>query len=212
MVRAGYCVAAMLFVAQSFSRIELESAVVANPIHTFTLVSREPLSFGPTYARSDEVVFLASCQPDSPVVIPSIAFTGHKPKDRGSVLALVHELPLWSFLTIGGNPVTPYVVAGGLTAAVTIRNQTPWDAIGILMCAKTDAVVGTLDGTIIGHRGFEELFNRVALTQNTRPIPPMIVAKNRQRFEEVAAAVTKARAEFGEEFGAGMEDLGELPA
>ncbi|GAB3189430.1 hypothetical protein FHX75_111220 [Micromonospora palomenae] len=210
MIRAGYCVAAMLFIARSAGRIQLESAIIANQTHTFTLINGKPMTFGPTYGTSSEDAYLLSCQPDNGMVVPSIAFTGYKPKDRGSVLSLVHELPQWSFLTIGGNPVTPYVVAGGLTAAVTIREQAPWDAIGILMCSKTDAVVGTLNGTVLGHRGFEELFNKVALTRNTRSIPPMIVAKTERRFKEVATALAKARDSFGEGFGSGMEDLGQM--
>ena len=208
MVRAGYCVAAMLFTARPGSRIELESAIIANPTHTFTLVAGDPLRFGPTYGKSDDDGYLLSCQPDNGVVIPSVAFTGYKPKDRRSVLTLVGQLPGWSFLTIGGNPVTPYVVAGGLTAAVTIRNQTPWDAVGILMCSKTDAVVGSLDGTVMGHRDFEQLFNKVALTHDdTRPIPPMIVAKNERSFEQIAIAVARAKEQFGDGFGDGMEDF-----
>ena len=50
------------------------------------------------------------------------------------------------------------------------------------MCTATDAVVGLLDGTIISGRTFRKLFTRVVLTGNVRIIPPVIVAKNHDRY------------------------------
>lgn len=208
MVRAGYCVASLMLVADSAGRLRFESAIVSNPTHTFTLIAGEPLTFGPTYGRSSEDIVVLSCLPENEVVPPSIAFTGYKPKDRGSMLALVGHLPRWSFLTIGGNPVTPYVVAGGLTAAVTIRSQATWDAIGILMCAQTDAVVGDLDGSIRSGNDVLAKFNHVTLTSNTRPIQPMVVAKDEKHFTELVEAIGKARNDFGDQFGAGMDGWG----
>jgi hypothetical protein len=92
-------------------------------------------------------------------------------------------------MPIGGNPVTPYVVTAGLTVALTLRPQVNWDAIGILLASKTDAVIGALDGTILVHETFRELFERVLLRGNARAIPAMIVAKNRDRFDETVERI-----------------------
>jgi hypothetical protein len=124
------------------------------------------------------------------------------------MLAFLREIPDGAFLTIGGNPVTPYVVAGDLTAAITWRAQHTWDAIAILMATKTDAVVGNLDGDVVSGTAFSDRFNQVVLTRNARLIPPMIVAKSRNRFDQLVGVVERARQEFGPTFGTGTEELG----
>lgn len=207
MIRSGHCVAALVLVGDGQGNPSFESALIATPVHTFTLSTLTGLlQFGSTYSN-DERISLLSCLPEAVIEQPSIAFTGYKTKDRRSVLTLAKFLSSWSIVTLGGNPVTPYVVAGGLTAALTLRPQYTWDAIGILMATKTDAVVGDLDGTMVYGNSFEELFNRVALTGNARVIPPMVVTKSRERYEQIVEAVSKARDEFGPGFGSGNDDL-----
>lgn len=207
MIRAGYCVAAMMLNADADGRISLESSIVATPVHTFTLVHGEQLRFGATNGTSTNDLLLTSCLPESTSQEPSLALTGYKIKDRGSLTALMKQTPGWAVLTLGGNPVTPYVVAGDLTAAITWRPQSTWDAIGILMASETDAVVGAIDGTLINGPDFAERFSRAVLTQNVSVIPPMVVAKTRQRFDEIVEAMDRARSEFGIEFGFGLEEL-----
>lgn len=206
LMRAGYCVAAMLLVKHS-GAFELESACVSTPVHTFTWIGGR-LRFGRTFGRPSEDVILTSCQPDRDLHEPSVALTGYKTKDRKSVLALMQGLPRWDILTLGGNPATPYVVAGNLSAAMTVRPQYVWDAVGVLMCSATDAIVGTLDGDVLDAPTCLALFNRVSMSQDAPSIPPLIVAKTDQLYEELRAAVVAARDSTGEWFGSGMEDLG----
>ena len=189
MIRSNFCVAALLLRADTDSRLGLESAIVAGPTHTFTLVGADDLRFGNTFSGPSNDVALLSALPENELIDPSLAFTGYKTKDRPAALSIMERLGDWSVVTVGGNPVTPYVIVGGLTAAVTLRAQCTWDAIGMLMCTATDAVVGRLDGTAVSGPTFRSLFNRVLLTGNTRAIPPMIVAKNRDRLLEVSAAL-----------------------
>lgn len=107
------------------------------------------------------------------------------------------HLPQWSLLTLGGNPMTVHVVASGLTAAITLKRSSTWDAVGILMATATDAVVGNLEGTVVSGATFRDLFAQVLVTGNVEAIPAMIVAKNLDRFKEVAAAVQAAGIEEG---------------
>jgi|GEM_PF-5497453 len=206
LIRSGHSVAAMILISGLDGNLRLESAVVANPVHTFTLVAGEPLRLGATNGRSEDDLWLTSCLPES-LASPSVAVTGYKTKDRGSMLAFLKEIPDWAFLTIGGNPVTPYVMAGDLTAAITWRSQFTWDAVGILMATQTDAVVGNIDGDVVNGPTFAEHFDRVVLTQNARVIQPMIVAKSAARFDELVLAIDRARDEFGPSFGTGVEEL-----
>lgn len=204
MIRTGHCVSALMLLADETGRLRVESAVVVNPVHAFTLVNNV-LTMGPTNGTSDDDIVLTSCLPDT-LGEPSLAITGFKSKDRGSFRALLAELDGWGFLSIGGNPVTPYVIAGSLSACVTWRPQYTWDAVGILMATYTDAVVGNLDGDRVTGPAFATAFNDIVMTQDARVIPPMIVAKDLERFEAVVAAMERARDRFGHRFGSGMED------
>lgn len=203
MIRSAYCVAAMMLHDDGRGRLRLESAVIATPVHTFTLVVGDQPRFGPSFGRESTYVGLTSCLPESSVQEPSLALTGYKIKDRKSYEALLGKLPGWAVLTIGGNPVTPYVVAGDLTAAVTWRSQSTWDAIGILMAAETDAVVGTHDGAVLAAPRVREYFDSVDFKHAC--VPPMVVAKTRSRFEELVEALASARADVGPAFGQGRD-------
>lgn len=210
MIRTGHCVSALMLLADDTGSLSVESAVVVNPVHAFTLVNNS-LMMGPTNGSSDGDIVLTSCLPDT-LEEPSLAITGFKSKDRGSFSTLIGELPGWSCLSIGGNPVTPYVIAGSLSACVTWRPQYTWDAVGILMATYTDAVVGNLDGDRVTGPAFAKVFNDVVMTQDARVIPPMIVAKDLERFEAVVLAMERARQKFGPRFGTGMElDLNSPP-
>ncbi len=189
MIRMGYCVAALVLLADTDGNLEVESAIVAGPTHTFTLVGDDDLRFGPTFGAPSNDLALLSTLPENELIDPSLALTGYKTRDRKAVLTLMERLSGWSIITLGGNTATPYVAVAGLTAAVTLRAQCTWDAIGILMCTATDAVVGSLDGIIVSGPTFRSLFNRVLLTGNVRAIPPMIVAKNEERLFTVSEAM-----------------------
>ncbi len=189
MIREGFCVAALVLLTGPDGKLELESAIVAGPTYTFTLVGDDDLRFGNTFGGPRDDVALLSTLPENELIDPSLALTGYKTRDRKAVLSIMERLSHWSVITLGGNPVTPFVVVGGLTAAVTLRPQCTWDAIGTLMCTATDAAVGSLDGRMVSGSTFRSLFNIVLLTGNVRAIPPMIVAKNQERLFEVAEAV-----------------------
>jgi hypothetical protein len=191
MIRAGYCVAALTLIAGSDGVLKLESAIVATPTHTFTLVGDDDLRFGPTFGGPANDMTLLSTLPENELIDPSMAFGGYKTKDRETVTRIMTRLDKWSVITLGGNPVSPYVVTGGLTAAITLRPQCTWDAIGILMCTATDAVVGLTNGDMVSGSTFRDLFGKVLLTGNVRIIPPMIVAKSRDRFSALCDAVSK---------------------
>jgi hypothetical protein len=191
MIRAGYCVAALSLIAGSGGILSFECAIVAGPTHAFTLIGEDELHFGPTFARPADDVALLSAIPENELIDPSVALAGYKSDDRDIVVSIMQHLGNWSIITLGGNPVTPYVLVGGLTAAVTLRPQCTWDAVGILMCTATDAVVGLLDGTLISGRTFRKLFSKVVLTGNVRIIPAVIVAKNHDRFINVSEVTQK---------------------
>jgi hypothetical protein len=191
MIRAGYCVAALSLIAGSDGVLSFETAIVAGPTHAFTLIEEGELSFGATFKGPAEDVALLSALPENEVIDPSVALTGWKSEDRDVVNSIMQHLGNWSVITLGGNPLTPYVLVGSLTAAVTLRAQCTWDAIGILMCTATDAVVGLHDGTLVSGRTFRRLFSRVVLTGNVRIIPPVIVAKNHDRFASLSEVMQK---------------------
>lgn len=189
MIRSGYCVAALVLLADADGELMVESAIVAGPVHTFTLVGESDLRFGSTFSSPRKDISLLSTLPESEWIPPSLALTGYKTTDRKVTTEIMSRLADWSIITLGGNPVTPYVVVGGLTAAATLRPQCTWDAVGILMCTATDAVVGSTDGLIVSGSTFRRLFGRVLLTGNVRAIPPMIVAKNADRYRAVSEAI-----------------------
>lgn len=203
MIRTGHCVSAMMLIADAQGSVSVESAIIANPVHTFTLL-HNGVSMMPTFGKDEDQLILTSCL-DEMLSAPAFGITGFKSKDRGSFRALLRSLPTWDCLTIGGNPVTPYVFAGGLTAAITWRPQYTWDAVGILMACYTDAVVGDLDGNIVKGKEFTSRFNFIGLDRNSKVIPPMIVAKNVDRYGEVVTGIQQARLDFGAKFGTGDE-------
>jgi fructose-1,6-bisphosphatase/inositol monophosphatase family enzyme len=187
--RLGYCVAAMSLLTNESGELVFECGIVATPVHTFTLIGDE-LSFGATFDAKVPDSILTSATPEIyPIRPPSLAINGYKARDREAVLAVMAGLRTWDVVTLGGNLLNPYVIIGNLTATVNTRPQYTWDALGVLMCTATDAVVGTVDGTIVSGPRFREQFNRIVLTGNGKLIPPMIVAKNRERFDEVAAVL-----------------------
>lgn len=191
MMRQGYCVAALSLLAGQDGLLKLECAIVATPVHTFTLDGDGGLRFGPTFEGPELDSLMLSTVPESPLLPPSLAINGFKHRDRPFILGILSRLSDWNAVTIGGNPTNPYVVMGSLTATVNTRYQCTWDALGILMCTATDAVVGDCEGTAVAGPAFRDLFNRLLLEGNVKCVPPMIVAKNLDRFQEVAAAVTE---------------------
>lgn len=189
MVSTGYCVAAISLLADENGILTFECGVVSTPVHTFTLSGYDELWFGETFGSDADQRLVRSAVGESELRPVSLAVGAFKPRDREAYIAILQGLPQWAVLSLGGNPVTPYVVVGGLTAALTLRPQTTWDALAILMCTATDAVVGSLDGTLVSGPTFRQLFQQVLLSGNVRVIPAMIVAKNRKRFDEVVRAV-----------------------
>lgn len=191
MLRQGYCVAAMSLLADSTGSLQLECGVIATPVHSFTLAGDE-LRFGPSFDGPGNDALMLSTVPEIDVRPRSLAINGYKARDRPLILEIMRRLPDWDVVTNAGNPANPYVVMGSLTATVNTRYQCTWDALGILACTATDAVVGNLEGTIVSGPNFRHLYNRLLLEGNVKCIPPMIVAKNLDRFLEVSAAVSEA--------------------
>lgn len=182
----AYCVAAYCLVVGDEGRLRLESAIVANPQHSFTWrADREGFEFRTTRSDDSNVVVTQSAVAENPLLPPTLSFTGFKTKDRPAALSIAGILDDWQMMLIGGNPVTPYVISGGLTVALTLRPQASWDAVGILLASKTDAVIGALDGTLLDHETFRTLFEKVVLEGNVRRIPALVVAKSRARYDEV---------------------------
>lgn len=187
----GYCVAALVLLADDVGRLGVESALIATPTHAFTLVGGgQDLRVGRAFGVPEEDVPLLSVVPELKAEPPSLACVAWKAGERRRALEMVRKMPQWSFVTLGGNPVTPWVVAGGLTASITIKPTSTWDAVGILMATATDAVVGDLDGAVVSGPTFRDLFAAVLLEGNVTAIPPMIVAKSLERYQEVALAAT----------------------
>lgn len=182
----AFCVAAYCVRADSRGRLELESAVVATPQHSFTWrANSEGFEFRAVHVPDAPPIITQSTVEENPYVTPSLAFTGFKPKDRHATIELLDTFSDWHVLPIGGNPVTPYVVTSGLTAAITLRPQAAWDALGILLASTTDAVIGALDGTRLNPDTFRGLFERVVLSGDVRRVPALVVAKTPARFDEV---------------------------
>jgi fructose-1,6-bisphosphatase/inositol monophosphatase family enzyme len=190
--RTGFCTAALCLVWESTGRWEIDGAVIATPTGCFTLIGTRELRYGPLGSEAARDGKVTSVLPENPAIARSIAAVCYKPKDRELAQPLLTFLPTWSHITLGGNPFFPWVVTGALTAAITIKWSSTWDAVGILMAAATDAVVGDHEGTVVSGDTFRGLFAQVLLTGNVTPIPPMIVAKNMEAFEIVAAAATES--------------------
>jgi hypothetical protein len=190
MIRSGYCVAALMLLAGPRGGLAVESAIIATPTHSFTLLGGHDLRFGRTFALPGLDAALLSAVPEDARQPPSLACVSWKASERIRAAKMIERLPGWSYLTLGGNPITPFVVAGGLTASIAIKPSSTWDAVGILMATATDAVVGDLDGTIVSGPTFRDLFGAVLLEGRVTAIPPMIVAKNYARYQEVALAAT----------------------
>lgn len=192
MARQAYCVAAMSLLSDDEGRLGLECAVIATPVHTFTYLAPGELRFGPTHAGEIHPSLVHSAVPEAAVRKRSLSLNGYKSRDRRLVIEIMRQLRDWDVVTVGGNPFTPYVILGNLTAALNTRSQCTWDALGILMCTATDVTVGALDGTVVSGQAFQRLFDRVALEGNVKLIPPMIVAKNESSFLEVARVAQDA--------------------
>lgn len=170
----------------SSGRLELESAIVANPQHSFTWrADKSGFELRTTRTSDGPVAVTQSVVSESPLLSPTLAFTGFKTKDRPATLDIAKTLDDWQIMLIGGNPVTPYVVSSGLTAALSLRPQASWDAVGILLASKTDAVIGALDGTLLHHESFRTMFEQVVLEGNVHLIPALVVAKSRARYDEL---------------------------
>lgn len=197
MARQAYCVAAMSLLAGVDGKLALECAVIATPVHTFTFVAPSDFRFGPTASRHTHDYLIHSLVPQVPVRNKSLALNGYKARDRRLVGELMRRLHDWDVVTVGGNPFTPYVILGNLTAVLNTRAQCTWDALGFLMCTATDAVVGSVDGTLVSGGAFRALFNKVALEGNVKLIPPMIVAKSETAFRQVARAFEDAVSTVG---------------
>ncbi len=190
LVSTAFCVAAYCLVARDTDgsvKLEIESVVIVNPQHTFTWRASSPsgVLFGTTRTDGADDVLLLDPLPETQLDQPSVAFTGFKTKDREALIAISSQLAAWQIITIGGNPVTPYVLAAGLTAAVTLRPQAAWDALGILLASKAGAAVGFLNGQLVESEWLHDLFVSVVLDQNVRRIPALIVAKSEERYREV---------------------------
>lgn len=195
LARMGFCVAAICLRRRG-EGWEIEGAIIATPTDAFTLLGEQDVRWGLLHESPTFDVSLASALPENEHLGPrSWAAVAYKPVDRRLAQPIVDQLPEWSFISLGGNPWFPWVIAGGLTAAVTLKESSTWDAIGILMAVATDAVVGNHEGTVASGAAFRQLFAQVLLTGNVTPIPKMIVAKNMDCFVELVDAIARAEAQ-----------------
>lgn len=203
--RQGYCVAAevlrLIDRVGNDHRYELSGAIVATPVDAFTLLGDDELRVGRTFDTSDSDILVTSVLPESdvmPTVFSAVAYKRDRYHDGeqdawAKVMRLTEALPSWGAVTLGGNPMFPYVVVGGLTAALTFKASTTWDTLGILMATATDAVVGRLDGQLVSGPAFRQLFAQVLLSsENVYPIPAMIVAKSEARYREIVEGASQA--------------------
>ncbi|MDR0783356.1 MAG: hypothetical protein LBE83_06315 [Propionibacteriaceae bacterium] len=198
--RTNFCVALLALNADDTGLPSLEIAMITTPLHVFTFFPPNQLFIGALGQTSDNDTLLSSVVPEAagqlyaPANTPFLALNAYKTREREALVAIADALPGWHIITTAGNPATPYVVAGGLTAALTLRAQTNWDAVGVLMAASTDAVVRQAnDGAIVKGPGFSERFNQVLIDGNAYVVPPMIVAKSRERSDEIYEAVKKSK-------------------
>jgi hypothetical protein len=135
---------------------------------------------------------VGSVVPEADVLERTIAAVAYKPRDRAAMLPIVEQLAEWASISLGGNPVAPYVITGRLTAVITLKPTSTWDSVGTLMVAATDAVVGDHDGRRLSGPDFRGLFAQVLLTGNVTPIPKLIAAKSVEAYEAVVEAVRRA--------------------
>jgi hypothetical protein len=194
--RTNFCVALLALRADATGIPRLEIAMITTPLHVFTYLPPRRLYMGQLGQTPDSDQQVTSVVPEAggqlyaPANTPFLALNAYKSRERDSLIAIARALPDWHIITTAGNPVTPYVVSGGVTVALTLRSQANWDAVGVLMATCTDAVVRQAsDGTLVHGPGFAERFNQVLVDQNAFIVPPMIVAKSRERSDEVYEAL-----------------------
>jgi hypothetical protein len=192
MARIGYCVAAICLLLVAKDTWAIEGAILATTTDVFTLRGDRDLSYGLLYREPDSDVSLQSTTPENDNFPPSLATVAYKPDDRARCYPIFARLPEWSIITLGGNPLTPYVITAALTAVLTTKKSTTWDTIGVLMASATDAIVGTIDGQILGG-DFRQLFAQVALSgPNASNIPELVVAKTLARYLEIVDAIRES--------------------
>lgn len=192
-MRTGYCVAALLLRSAGGGRWIVECALIALPGEAFTLLSQGLLLHGPLDGEPESDLVIASVVPEAPELSRCLAAVAYKPEDRATALPIANQLSTWAFITLGGNPMVPYVLTGSLTAIITLKPTSTWDSVGTLMAASTDAVVGDHEGNLLSGPDFRELFAQVLLTGNVTPIPKLIVAKSHDAYLEVVGAIARSR-------------------
>jgi hypothetical protein len=192
MARFGYCVAAICLLLKEDGWV-IEGAIIATSTDAFTLRGDRDLRYGQLDSNPDTDIALQSATPENPNFQPSLATVAYKPDDFARCLPIFRELPGWSKITLGGNPVTPYVITAALTAVMTTKKSTTWDSVGILMASATDAVVGTVSGQVLRGSDFRQLFAQTAVSgANASLIPEIIVAKTMARYLEIVDAVKRS--------------------
>ena len=195
LIRAGYCVAALVLGADSDGALTIECAIIATPTEAFTLLGTNLLLHGPLDGTPESDLVVASVVPEADWETRSWAAVAYKPEDRLSALPVAAKLPDWAFVTLGGNPMAPYVLTGRLTALVTLKATSTWDSIGLLMASCTDAVLGDHEGRLLSSPVFRGLFAQVLLEGNVTPIPKLIVAKSMSAYSLIVEAFQRARAD-----------------
>jgi len=197
--RSNFCVALLALRADATGHPRLETAMITTPLHVFTFVPPNKLYLGQLGGSAQTDALVSSVTPEAAGLLfaeantPFLAVNAYKARERKSLLAIAAALPDWHIITTAGNPVTPYVVTGGVTAALTLRSSTNWDAIGVLMAAATDAVVRQAnDGAVVYGPAFAERFNQILVEGHVYAIPPMLVAKSQARSDQVFEALSKA--------------------
>ncbi|MHB8247188.1 MAG: hypothetical protein ACYDGN_17970 [Acidimicrobiales bacterium] len=191
--RIGYCVAAIQLRALDPVHYEVETAIIATPTEAFTLIDGL-LRHGPLNGEPETDLVVASVVPETPVISRTWAAVAYKPEDRPDAMRILEQLPNWSFISLGGNPLTPYVLTARLTAAVTLKPTSTWDSVGTLMASATDAFIGDHHGNQLSGPDFTALFAQVLLEHaNVAAIPKLIVAKSEDAYREIVAAIARAR-------------------
>lgn len=188
--RTGFCVAALALRALDGERWAVEGAIIAMPTEAFTLLGTDHLLHGPLSGDPQTDLVVTSVVPETEVHHRTIAAVAMKPDDRAILEPIVMRLPDWGVLTLGGNPIVPYVVTGRLTAAITLKPSSTWDSVGVLMASATDAMIGDHEGNRLSGPDFLELFAQVLVTHDDcQPIPPLIVAKSDDAYRAIIAAL-----------------------
>lgn len=190
--RIGFAVAGICLRKIGATEWAIDGAIIATSTDVFTLYGERDLRCGSLWREASTDVSWQSATPENLLFPPTLATVGYKPEDRKRSTPIFEQLADWSIVTLGGNPLTPYVVTGALTATMTTRRSTTWDTLGVLMASATDAVVGTIDGVVLGG-DFRQLFAQVTISgANASPIPELIVAKTLARYLELVDAVKRA--------------------